>query len=169
MKRPVRVFAVGALLASLMAGALIAQPPTCTKPPFSLTISGARSTNVIRFQGMWLHVVLTNISDRTIGIVDRSPELDYDVAVLNSDGTPALDTERGRAVRDRWFRSSFVAHHQAALGIEPNKTDSEDISIDDLYEVSHPGQYTIQVQRETSKELGGCIVRSNIIRLTVTD
>jgi hypothetical protein len=37
------------------------------------------------------------------------------------------------------------------------------------YDLSHPGEYTLQVNRAVPKELAGATVNSNTITITITD
>ena len=177
-KAPFRrwAFAVCAVVVgSVVLGRLFAQTPTVSltalKPqPFALTITPVRSIIKSSVDRVIVRVVVTNVSDQTISFVGTSAYLDYHVIVLNSDGTEPSYTDKGRSAKDFIAgRSTIPLIRRFHVEEEPGKTFSENITVDDLYEMTRPGQYAIQVERDIPEKLGGGMVKSNFITVTVTE
>lgn len=52
--------------------------------------------------------------------------------------------------------------------VKPDETLSEEQDISRLYDMTKPGKYVIQASRAIPKEMGGGVVRSNVVTVTVT-
>jgi len=61
------------------------------------------------------------------------------------------------------------AEAQGWASPRPNESTKENIALSDLYDLSHPGQYTIQVSRAVSDKPKDGVVKSNTITVTVTE
>jgi hypothetical protein len=166
---------VCAVTAMALTGVLIAQ---ALKPPFRIDISPIGNLvrispmgNLVRVgDGVGIRIVVTNTSFKSLTLWENGPDIDYDVNVLDSHGVAPPDTERGREVRDKSLRSSLAMISSAFATVEPDKTLVEsDLAVDDLYDMSRPGRYTIQVQRHIPPNQGRGVVKSNTITVTVTE
>jgi hypothetical protein len=52
--------------------------------------------------------------------------------------------------------------------IQPGKTHEDSVDISNRYEFDKPGKYSIQLERELPESLGGGVIKSNTITVTVT-
>ena len=52
--------------------------------------------------------------------------------------------------------------------IEPGETDKDSIYISNRYEFDKPGKYLVQIERALPEDLGGGVIKSNTITVTVT-
>src|SRR5262249_27354151 len=52
--------------------------------------------------------------------------------------------------------------------IEPGETDKDSIYISNRYEFDKPGKYLVQIERALPDDLGGGVIKSNTITVTVT-
>jgi hypothetical protein len=101
---------------------------------------------------------MTNTSDKPIGLRALIQDYGYmvDVTVVDN-GAAALDTERGR----QWKKDGGT--RQLTSGpivlLKPGKTRKGSLVISDLYDLTHPGKYSVQVRRAT--------VKSNTITVAV--
>ena len=151
-----------------------------TKPIFALTISTPANT-VKRGAEIAIEVSLKNTSSSSISINAFQIAVDsYMVEVLDSAGNSAPLTEYGRVVLkgERYQpRGGVYKIHMPGGGnarvfrLEPGGTARETLSVSDLFDMSRPGTYTIQVQRGegyTVKLSKGPIIKSNTITVTVT-
>jgi hypothetical protein len=127
--------------------------------------------------GVVITITVTNTSDHDISFDDASPHCDYAVSVWDSSGTPAPDTSMGRKMKIKDICATFSLRHTGAT-VKPSMAASDDtglaadvshLVIGDLYDMSHPGQYTIQAERKLPEQLGDGIVKSNKITVTVTE
>jgi hypothetical protein len=50
----------------------------------------------------------------------------------------------------------------------PGESIQDAIPVSQVADMSQPGRYSVQVMREAPAELGGAVVKSNIIEITVT-
>jgi len=53
--------------------------------------------------------------------------------------------------------------------LRPNESTKETIALSNLYNLSHPGQYTIRMSRAVSNNPRDGVVKSNKIAVTVTE
>ena len=52
--------------------------------------------------------------------------------------------------------------------IQPGETDKDGVNISNRYEFDKPGKYLVQIERDLPEDLGGGVIKSNIITVTVT-
>jgi hypothetical protein len=140
-----------------MAGSSIAQTATPPSAPaqFTLAISAVQST-VKAGEKVAIEIAHTNTSKRPIvlGPVEDEGYLP-DVTV---GGNAAIDTDRGR----RWKNDGGVNEETSGPGFPPTKpgeTAKRILVISDLYDLTHPGTYSVQVRR--------LAVKSNTITVVV--
>jgi len=52
--------------------------------------------------------------------------------------------------------------------IQPGETDKDGVNISNRYEFDKPGKYSVQIERALPESLGGGVIKSNTITVTVT-
>jgi hypothetical protein len=52
--------------------------------------------------------------------------------------------------------------------IQPGETDKDSVNISNRYEFDKPGKYLVQIERALPEDLGGGVIKSNTITITVT-
>lgn len=163
--------ATATLLFFLLAGAGLCQ--STSTEPFSLDLS-LKATAVKSGSVIKARVTLTNTSNDTLGIECISPERDYALTVLNSDGSPAPLTKLGRELKEHAgemdiFRSILVE-------LKVGETREDVVRISDLYDLRAPGEYTIQVSRVVPEKgdddhdsSGNPVIKSNTATIVVSE
>jgi hypothetical protein len=132
--------------------------------PFSLTITAAE-TEIKKGSEVSVNLKLTNNSNRGVSLEFASPLCDYAVDVRDATGKPAPDTELRR--------ESDCSEHSTGRDIiaplGPHESQKDTIPVSAFSDMSQPGKYSIQVTWKAPKQLGGTLVKSNIITVTVTE
>jgi hypothetical protein len=131
---------------------------------FSLTINTPQDT-VGTGSDIQLMIKLANETNHDIMLVDRDQVCDYMVEVRDSNGqsVPETDQRRKRKCTDP------VVGKLIMLKLKPGEHHEYLIFVGDLFDMTRPDKYKVQVAREIPKELGQGQVRSNTITVTVTD
>jgi hypothetical protein len=117
---------------------------------FTTTISGPAQP-VAEGAEVRIHVVLTNVSEQTIFV--QSPpgsgqaEAYYTVQVWDEHGAEAKMTDYGRAARSQRFGGS-----QSLTGVPPGGKFEQDTLVGKQFDMSAPGDYTIQLSRAFSHD-----------------
>jgi hypothetical protein len=124
------------------------QAPT---PPFSMKIilspSNAKvGSNVV------VQVELTNTTSKRVGTdvcLGMTVECNFDIFVRDSHGNPASETRYLKAVRGENAGSPLIisAPSIAGMSVEPGQTVKFSSNLSDLFDISRPDSYEIQVQR----------------------
>lgn len=166
MFAPSKMFSLCAVLAVL--GAVV---PQDTVAPYSLAIKARQ--NVVKVGSeVRVKISLTNTSNHEI-VVSREKgnalgELDYKVDVRDETGGLARKTKYLRAIQgENTGETTVTVSSPGLFSVQPGKSlEEEDVVVSNLYDLSKPGKYAIQVERtdETSKTA----VKSNTITITVT-
>ena len=97
----------------------------------------------------------------------------FRVDVRDSQGAVPPETELGQAsgnrgdTRPQWLDTSATGREDVRGGsYKPGEQSTEVVAVNDLYDLSKPGQYTIQVRRWDDETKTW--VKSNTITVTVT-
>jgi hypothetical protein len=93
---------------------------------------------------------------------------DYSVSVLTDTGAPAPETPFKKELDKKMDCSGSglrITGRNILVTLKPGESDSEQILITELYDMSAPGEYTVQVER-TFPEIGH--FRSNAVGIKVT-
>jgi hypothetical protein len=67
------------------------------------------------------------------------------------------------------LRSGLDGARTILIELKPEETCQDGIEVSFLYDVSKPGEYSVQVERDMPPELGKGVTTSNKIRATVTE
>jgi hypothetical protein len=161
------------------------------KPSFSLIISTPKSTVPVGSE-VRLDITVTNISDHDVALTWSSPsELIYGFDIRDSKGRSPAETERLRWVRGKVAKtasgktveldSSGKPKERGEIGeplfgvpgaaiqgsvYKPGHGHSESIVLNRMYDLSQPGDYTIQLSKKDSATK--TVVKSNIVTVTIT-
>lgn len=125
-------------------------------PQFTLTIS-ADHRSVKAGANVTIQVALTNSSEKPMPLRAEIEDYGYMVDVTAVGYGAAPDTDRGRDWKRNGGERQTVSGPMALL--KPGETTKGPLVISDLYDLSRPGKYWVQVRRGD--------VASNRISLTV--
>ncbi|MGH9742184.1 MAG: hypothetical protein ACRD51_07500 [Candidatus Acidiferrum sp.] len=141
-----------------LSGPLIAQKQPA-KPPFTLVLTSAEPKFSLGAD-VWAKIVWTNTS--TIALNDSL----YRDTSSGRDYTYILDfrDSDGHHVATAPMPSTFSAEFGT---LKPGDSMNDDINLNRIYHLDHPGDYTLQVSRRVPKELGGGVIKSNKITITI--
>jgi hypothetical protein len=160
MGTPIRILLLVAALPIASAGLpQSAQPSQGAKPPFSVSISLEQDV-VKAGSEVRLDIVLTNTSDENIvisGWEDQSCEI-YEIEIHDSEGkrlpqrNECLPSENPNQTTVCVSASSPVIRTCVPQNqvLKPHGEMKEKILVNELYDLSRPGKYTIQAQRANS-------------------
>jgi hypothetical protein len=108
-------------------------------------------------------VTTTNHSNRSITYHDTQPDCDYSFTVLTETGTPARETDLKRTLA---CGGEFkISGRDILVTLKPSESHDDELELTHLYDMSNPGEYSIQVER-TFPEIGH--FRSNTLSIKVT-
>jgi uncharacterized protein (DUF58 family) len=113
-----------------------------------------------------VEATLRNISNHEIGVLRSSPNSDYFIDVQDAHGRSVALTELGRKLRAP--DAVRVTPSNVLYPVAPRATLVDEIIISQLFDLSHPGGYTIEAKRKIPDELGAGIVTSNKVTVVVT-
>jgi len=114
-------------------------------------------------------VTMTNNSSRTLHLSLINPAFDYRMTVLdNATGQPVSETEQYRKMREESQKGVFQAARFEIVTLKPHESCQDTIEVSYLYDLSLPGEYSIQVERDKPTELGKGSGRSNVINAAIT-
>jgi len=111
-------------------------------------------------------VNIKNSSSRITHFALTDPAFDYLTQVADADGNPVPDTEECRKTKENVGKSNSVPRN-IGVRLKPGQATQDAIDVGYLYKMSHPGTYSIQVQRRLGEELGTGIATSNTIKIAV--
>jgi hypothetical protein len=77
------------------------------------------------------------------------------------------ETEHLRKLR-KSLKSGFLTTRNVLVTLKPQETCQDPIEVSYLYDVSRPGHYSVQVERDLPLERGQGVVKSNTITATIT-
>ncbi|HWY58117.1 MAG TPA: hypothetical protein VNZ03_26875 [Terriglobales bacterium] len=140
---------LAAVLAFVLTSAIVtrAAAQTASAPPdkqaLAIAITGPR--RVRSGSKATIQIAMTNLSGRAI-IFDTAPSAEYvyEAIVRDAHGNMAPDTEHGKEVR-RSFEPPFPVYSGPINPLEPGKTWKNELVINDLYDLTRPGKYSVQV------------------------
>jgi hypothetical protein len=151
--------------AALVAGQNSAGQGGSAKPPAELAITTERPT-VKAGSVVAITVHFTNNSKQPIdasGTFSDATGLDSNFQFDVRDANGHLTPKRAYQHPELWS-----AHAILDRVAKPDETLSEEQDISRLYDVTKPGKYVIKASRAIPKEMGGGVVKSNAVSITVT-
>jgi hypothetical protein len=156
MKAALRIFVIAIASTTFYAPTTLGQ-----ESQISLTLTGPRAPVKVGSE-LWIKMVLKNGSNQSVAVTNHEPEGPGQsgpyVEVRDSQGMPAPQTEYYHSRQNGQDGSFFT--DTVRLG----ESRQSSLLISRLYDMSRPGEYTIQVYRTFGKDT----IRSNRITMTVT-
>jgi hypothetical protein len=156
---------VGVLLAASCVLSVFGQMRTALAP-FTITISADPPVVKAGHDGL-IEVTVTNTSKRRLLIQERNPATDYEFDVRDERGNAVPETDLGRKLKEP--PTIPMNSRNSGIYLRPNESTKETFALSDLYDLSHRGEYTIQVSRAVSNKPQDGVVKSNTITVTVTE
>jgi len=143
-----------------------------TKPPISLSVE-IKNPSVKIGNNIQITALLTNNTDQVfIGARLKEagdPNFQYMVDVEREDHAAVVKKYAEKVRRHEIkndpndFLGSFVP-----LELQPGETGQDIVYLSNRYEFDKPGKYFVQVEYELPESLGGGVIKSNTITITVT-
>jgi len=130
------------------------------KQPFTITISTDKPT-VVAGSHVYIKIKLTNTSDHT---VDRSTAYSNG---LDRQYLYDVCDENGNSVEKPGEHHELNGVSLATGELAPGETANGETRITTLYDLTKPGQYTVQLSRFIGKDEKQGVVKSNTITITV--
>jgi hypothetical protein len=116
--------------------------------------------------GVMVQVTVTNQSDHPITYHNLSRVCDYSIKVLTGAGVAAPETAYYKNERARCGNGELkITNRNITVTLKPGESGDELIELTELYDMSQPGQYSVQVDRKLT---GIGELSSNVVLITVT-
>ncbi|MGB6499412.1 MAG: hypothetical protein WBF09_20615 [Candidatus Acidiferrum sp.] len=134
------------------------------KPPFKIVIA-VESATIKAGSGVSINARLANTSNQP---------LDASGCYCGPSGLDSLFTwvvrDKGHLTAKKVYPHPELATGEVILDrvVQPGSELSGDQDISRLYDMTKPGKYVIQASRAIPKEMGGGVVKSNAVTVTVT-
>jgi len=135
------------------------KPISHVDPLFSISID-TREPSVKAGSPIRVHIVLANISGKNVGLSVVPGVFPYEIDVRDSDGVLVPETDYGRKMRGRQNGYTLAEH---TLLLKPGERQEVDCTVSEWNDLSKPGIYVIQVQREDHPS-----IKSNKLTVTIT-
>lgn len=113
-------------------------------------------------------VTIKNNSRRVLHFALSNSAFDYRTEVRDTRGMLVRETEYLRKLKEDLKNGLPMTTRNILVTLKPQETCQDTIEVSSLYEVSPPGAYTVQVERDLPPELGKGVVKSNTIIATIT-
>ena len=144
----------------------LAKMPGTANPPFSIVLRSSEHVFPAGSQ-VKVEVDLVNRSDHEIAVpelVPGKPEVDYQVRVFDERGNSPKATDYLETVEQT--RAAASTSSLTFVSVPPLKLLKGDIILSDLFDLSRPGRYTVEVSRRD--ETGTLFrVKSNLITIVM--
>jgi hypothetical protein len=112
-------------------------------------------------------ITMKNISDHDITmskwVGNSQAELNYEIIVRGNNGEMPIETRYKNVIKEGGIGGS-----RKIFPLKPGEEITETSNINKLYDLSRPGEYTIQVEKELPASEGKGMAQSNTITITVT-
>lgn len=173
--RHLRILALILATACVLA-AQSAHPTAQKEPRFSIFIS-VEPESVEAGAEVWVKATLTNKAKATTfaDLTDKAkdkiildvtlghPERDFDVRMYDAEGYLASLTYYGHQVNGEG--NIPLVDNMSGVMLRPQDSYKSEIELSQLYDLTRPGKYTIQVQRGDDFTKG--VAKSNTVTLTI--
>jgi hypothetical protein len=110
---------------------------------------------------------MTNNSEQTLHFSLVDSGIDFRTIVLDSNGNRVPETDAYRELRERYKSSSLVIESLALIELKPDETCTATIDLSYLFDLSRPGKYTVQIERDSPLSTG--VVVSNKVTITIEE
>ena len=147
-----------------LAGILVSSAAQTSQPTFSVTIAAAQGP----FQAgspIKIDITIKNVSDHEIRVereaIQSMGESTHEFDVRDSNGNPVPETRYYRR-----FKDPLTWHNYRRSILAPGGTAKDEVTLNKLYDLSIPGEYTVQARRHNDFYSGEW-VKSNTIKITV--
>ena len=140
------ILVLAAAFQGLCVGQTQTAPSTAEEPGLAITITGTSSVRA--GSKVIVSVTATNRSDHNIPFRVEPADYRYEVTVYDAQNNMAMETERGRKVKGA---SGRMSHLGASSWLNPGESTKDELAASDLYDMSRPGKYRIQVSRKGAK------------------
>jgi hypothetical protein len=134
-----------------------------SKAAFSVTAAAAYS-EVKSGEEVYVKVSFRNNLNRVVTLEFASPLCDYAMEVRDADGNRAPDTE-AKSKSD--CSHPYLTGGHGFVPVKPNESLTATISVSMFSDMSRPGAYSVQVAWREPRELGGVLLKSNTVQITV--
>jgi hypothetical protein len=131
----------------------------------SLTIQPTRATQMRADSRIVIGISLKNTSGHVIQVKDGPANGLYNIDVWDATGAEASLTMAGANLYDG--ADLFSEGHFTALALQPGQMVQEYVEVADVYDLTRPGTYTIQLTRKFDDRFGPIFIRSNVVSVTV--
>jgi hypothetical protein len=155
MKNPILIWLL-VILATANNSA--AQAGLVSSAPTNFTLNISMGHSIVKVGAkVAIQIALTNTSDKPIGLHAEIEDYGFMVDVKTESDGAAVNTDRGR----EWKKNNGTRQETSGpmLLLKPGETQRSSLAISDLYDLSRPGKYSVQVCRGT--------VKSNTMVVTV--
>ncbi len=146
------------------------QPKQDAKPATVLAITAAQES-IAAGSPVWVELTVTNKSKHEISLWREVSGRDFQVEVKDHKGKFAKDTKYGYSRNGRADPARLTPEDLSGSGacvtLGPGKSLSYKLDISKLYDLTQPGEYTIQAERSDSESTA--TVKSNKIVIKLTD
>jgi hypothetical protein len=132
--------------------------------PLSLSIAAPEQTVQIGSE-LKIKTTLTNLTNHVITLRDRIRACDYPVQVRDETGNLAPETDYQRHLK---CNARFTESRNILVVLKPQESRQDEIIINQLFDLSVPGTYSVQASRTIPKELGPEPIKSNTITISIT-
>jgi hypothetical protein len=141
--------------------------------PFVLHLSGSHDS-IYPDSAVWrvrdpVRVIVTmiNQSKHTVHYSLTSPGQDWQMDVRDSNGNPVGETEMFRRMKENIKNRAIVESRNMIGFLKPNGQAQDVIDVQMFYDLSRPGEYSIEVQR-AFPQVARAPIKSNRLTLTIT-
>lgn len=116
-------------------------------------------------------VSITNMSSHLVSFL-RTPggdhgELLMEIEVTDEQGNPVPGTKYGESLKEHGIDS--LEGSRITERLKPGESFKDYVVLNRLYDLSHPGKYTVYAKQRIPDHLGGGVVKSSPVTLTLID
>ena len=110
---------------------------------------------------------MVNQSKRAVHYSLTNPGWDWEMDVRDSTGRPVGETDLFRQMKENLKNGSIIVSRNIIGTLRPNEKAQDVIEVQMFYDLSRPGEYSIQIQR-TFPDVAKDPIKSNRLTLTIT-
>jgi hypothetical protein len=112
-------------------------------------------------------VVMNNQSKRAVAFSLTNPGLDWEMDVRDAEGKPVAETDLFRRMKENVKSGQIITGRSMFGTLPPNQKAQDVIEVQGFYDLSRPGEYSIQVQR-VFPDVANDPIKSNRLTLAIT-